>query len=176
MAKVANSKKSLTYKKMVMATNYYNAVLQNLQNLQIPVNKINNMQYVLNAVNTATYNTNPEALQYTPIVKQLSNCNVVNKYKNGVQYEFSYLQWQNYPQVPTDIGISTEITIVINNNGVVNVNQLQMVYECSYAPAFISNVLQIPYGGYLNTTFNNAPVQIVNYASEGFWQIGIGNN
>lgn len=47
-----------------------------------------------------------------------------------------------------------------------------MVYECSYAPAFISNVLQIPYGGYLNTTFNNAPVQIVNYASEGFWQIG----
>lgn len=37
-------------------------------------------------------------------------------------------------------------------------------------------VLQIPYGGYLNTTFNNAPVQIVNYASEGFWQIGIGNN
>lgn len=59
---------------------------------------------------------------------------------------------------------------------VVNVNQLQMVYECSYAPAFISNVLQIPYGGYLNTTFNNAPVQIVNYASEGFWQIGIGNN
>lgn len=58
--------------------------------------------------------------------------------------------------------------------GVVNVNQLQMVYECSYAPAFISNVLQIPYGGYLNTTFNNAPVQIVNYVSEGFWQIGIG--
>lgn len=51
-----------------------------------------------------------------------------------------------------------------------------MVYECSYAPAFISNVLQIPYGGYLNTTFNNAPVQIVNYASKGFWQIGIGNN
>lgn len=176
MAKVANSKKSLTYKKMVMASNYYNAVLQNLQNLQIPTNKINNMQYVLNAVNTATYNTNPEALQYTPIVKQLSNCNVTNKYKNGVQYEFSYLQWQNYPQVPTDIGISTEITIVINNNGVVNVNQLQIVYECNYAPGFISNVLQIPYGGYLNTTFNNAPVQIVNYASEGFWQIGIGNN
>lgn len=45
-----------------------------------------------------------------------------------------------------------------------------------YKAVFISNVLQIPYGGYLNTTFNNAPVQIVNYASEGFWQIGIGNN
>lgn len=123
MAKVAKTKNSGTYKNLVGATNYYNAVLQNLQNLQIPVNKINNMQYVLNAVNTATYNTNPAALQYNPIV----------------------------------------------NQGVVNVNQLQMVYECSYAPAFISNVLQIPYGGYLNTTFNNAPVQIVNYASEGFW-------
>lgn len=74
------------------------------------------------------------------------------------------MQWQNYPQVPTDIGISTEITIVINNNGVVNVTY------------FISNVLQIPYGGYLNTTFNNAPVQIVNYAPEGFWQVGVCNN
>ena len=176
MAKVAKTKNSGTYKNLVGATNYYNAVLQNLQNLQIPVNKINNMQYVLNAVNTATYNTNPEALQYTPIVKQLSNCNVVNKYKNGVQYEFSYLQWQNYPQVPTDIGISTEITIVINNNGVVNVTYLSVVYECNYAPGFISNVLQIPYGGYLNTTFNNAPVQVVNYAPEGFWQVGVCNN
>lgn len=39
-----------------------------------------------------------------------------------------------------------------------------------------SNVLQIPYGGYLNTTFNNAPVQIVNYAPEGFWQVGVCNN
>lgn len=145
MAKVAKTKNSGTYKNLVGATNYYNAVLQNLQNLQIPVNKINNMQYVLNAVNIATYNTNPAALQY-------------------------------YPQLTTDISITTDIVIVINNNGVVNVNQLQMVYECSYAPAFISNVLQIPYGGYLNTTFNNAPVQIVNYASEGFWQIGIGNN
>jgi hypothetical protein len=136
MAKVAKTKNSGTYKNLVGATNCYNAVLQNLQNLQIPVNKINNMQYVLNAVNTATYNTNPAALQYNPIVTQTSN---------GTQYTFNYVQWQ-------------------------------MVYECSYAPAFISNVLQIPYGGYLNTTFNNAPVQIVNYASEGFWQIGIGNN
>lgn len=102
MAKVAKTKNSGTYKNLVGATNYYNAVLQNLQNLQIPVNKINNMQYVLNAVNIATYNTNPAALQYNPIVNQVSG---------GVQY-----------------------------------------------------------------TFNNAPVQIVNYASEGFWQIGIGNN
>jgi hypothetical protein len=61
MAKVAKTKNSGTYKNLVGATNYYNAVLQNLQNLQIPVNKINNMQYVLNAVNTATYNTNPAA-------------------------------------------------------------------------------------------------------------------
>lgn len=167
MAKVAKTKNSGTYKNLVGATNYYNAVLQNLQNLQIPVNKINNMQYVLNAVNTATYNTNPAALQYNPIVAQTSN---------GTQYTFNYIQWQMYPQLLIDIGITTDIVIVINNNGVVNVNQLQMVYECSYAPAFISNVLQILYGGYLNTTFNNAPVQIVNYASEGFWQIGIGNN
>ena len=50
MAKVAKTKNSGTYKNLVGATNYYNAVLQNLQNLQIPVNKINNMQYVLNAV------------------------------------------------------------------------------------------------------------------------------
>ena len=100
----------------------------------------------------------------------------VAKTSNGTQYTFNYIQWQMYPQLLIDIGITTDIVIVINNNGVVNVNQLQMVYECSYAPAFISNVLQIPYGGYLNTTFNNAPVQIVNYASEGFWQIGIGNN
>lgn len=145
-----SGKNSGTYKNLVGATNYYNAVLQNLQNLQIPVNKINNMQYVLNAVNTATYNTNPAALQYNPIVNQVSG---------GVQYTFSYIQWQNYPQLTTNISITTDIVIVINNNGVVNVNQLQ-----------------IPYGGYLNTTFNNAPVQIVNYASEGFWQIGIGNN
>ena len=62
MAKVAKTKHSGTYKNLVGATNYYNAVLQNLQNLQIPVNKINNMQYVLNAVNIATYNTNPAAL------------------------------------------------------------------------------------------------------------------
>lgn len=106
-------------------------------------------------------------MQYNPIVTQTSN---------GTQYTFNYIQWQMYPQLLIDISITTDIVIVINNNGVVNVNQLQMVYECSYAPAFISNVLQIPYGGYLNTTFNNAPVQIVNYASEGFWQIGIGNN
>lgn len=110
---------------------------------------------------------NSPNLQYNPIVTQTSN---------GTQYTFNYIQWQMYPQLLIDIGITTDIVIVINNNGVVNVNQLQMVYECSYAPAFISNVLQIPYGGYLNTTFNNAPVQIVNYASEGFWQIGIGNN
>lgn len=167
MAKVAKTKNSGTYKNLVGATNYYKAVLQNLQNLQVPVNQVNNVQYVLNAVNTATYNTNPAALQYNPIVTQTSN---------GTQYTFNYVQWQLYPQLPIDISITTDIVIVINNNGVVNVNQLQMVYECSYAPAFISNVLQIPYGGYLNTTFNNAPVQIVNYASEGFWQIGIGNN
>lgn len=133
MAKVAKTKNSGTYKNLVGATNYYNAVLQNLQNLQIPVNKINNMQYVLNAVNIATYNTNPAALQYTPIVNQVSG---------GVQYTFSYMQWQNYPQLTTNISITTDIVIVINNNSVVNVNQLQMV----------------------------------NYASEGFWQIGIGNN
>lgn len=156
MAKVAKTKHSGTYKNLVGATNYYKAVLQNLQNLQVPVNQVNNVQYVLNAVNTATYNTNPAALQYNPIVTQTSN---------GTQYTFNYIQWQNYPQLTTNISITTD-----------NVNQLQMVYECSYAPAFISNVLQIPYGGYLNTTFNNAPVQIVNYASEGFWQIGIGNN
>lgn len=89
---------------------------------------------------------------------------------------YNIVKVKSYPQLTTNISITTDIVIVINNNGVVNVNQLQMVYECSYAPAFISNVLQIPYGGYLNTTFNNAPVQIVNYASEGFWQIGIGNN
>ncbi len=58
----------------------------------------------------------------------------------------------NYPQLTTNISITT-YKIVINNNGVVNVNQLQMVWNCSYAPALISNVLQIPYGGYLNTTF-----------------------
>lgn len=167
MAKVAKTKHSGTYKNLVGATNYYKAVLQNLQNLQVPVNQVNNVQYVLNAVNTATYNTNPAALQYNSIVAQTSN---------GTQYTFNYIQWQMYPQLLIDISITTDIVIVINNNGVVNVNQLQMVYECSYAPAFISNVLQIPYGGYLNTTFNNAPVQIVNYASEGFWQIGIGNN
>lgn len=120
MAKVAKTKNSGTYKNLVGATNCYNAVLQNLQNLQIPVNKINNMQYVLNAVNTATYNTNPAALQYNPIVNQVSG---------GVQYTFSYIQWQNYPQLTTNISITTDIVIVINNNGVVNVNQLQMVYE-----------------------------------------------
>lgn len=167
MAKVAKTKNSGTYKNLVRATNYYKAILQNLQNLQVPVNQVNNVQYVLNAVNTATYNTNPKALQYNPIVKNVSN---------GVQYEFSYIQWQLYPQLPTDIGISTEITIVINNNGVVNVTYLSVVYECNYAPGFIGNVLQIPYGGYLNTTFNNAPVQIVNYAPEGFWQVGVCNN
>lgn len=58
MAKVAKTKNSGTYKNLVGATNYYNAVLQNLQ---IPVNQVNNVQYVLNAVNTATYNTNPAA-------------------------------------------------------------------------------------------------------------------
>lgn len=58
MAKVAKTKNSGTYKNLVGAINYYNAVLQNLQNLQIPVNKINNMQYVLNAVNIATYKNN----------------------------------------------------------------------------------------------------------------------
>lgn len=99
MAKVAKTKNSGTYKNLVGATNYYNAVLQNLQNLQIPVNKINNMQYVLNAVNTATYNTNPAALQYNPIVNQVSG---------GVQYTFSYIQWQNYPQLTTNIGITTD--------------------------------------------------------------------
>lgn len=82
MAKVAKTKNSGTYKNLVGATNYYNAVLQNLQNLQIPVNKINNMQYVLNAVNIATYNTNPAALQYNSIVNQVSG---------GVQYTFSYM-------------------------------------------------------------------------------------
>lgn len=35
-----------------------------------------------------------------------------------------------YPQLLIDISITTDIVIVINNNGVVNVNQLQMVYEC----------------------------------------------
>lgn len=116
MAKVAKTKNSGTYKNLVGATNYYNAVLQNLQNLQIPVNQVNNVQYVLNAVNTATYNTNPAALQYNPIVNQVSG---------GVQYTFSYIQWQNYPQLTTNISITTDIVIVINNNGVVNVNQLQ---------------------------------------------------
>lgn len=108
MAKVAKTKNSGTYKNLVGATNYYNAVLQNLQNLQIPVNKINNMQYVLNAVNIATYNTNPAALQYNPIVNQVSG---------GVQYTFSYMQWQNYPQLTTNIGITTDIVIVINKVG-----------------------------------------------------------
>lgn len=61
MAKVAKTKNSGTYKNLVGATNYYKAVLQNLQNLQVPVNQVNNVQYVLNAVNTATYNTNPAA-------------------------------------------------------------------------------------------------------------------
>ena len=61
MAKVAKTKHSGTYKNLVGATNYYKAVLQNLQNLQVPVNQVNNVQYVLNAVNTATYNTNPAA-------------------------------------------------------------------------------------------------------------------
>lgn len=106
MAKVAKTKNSGTYKNLVGATNYYNAVLQNLQNLQIPVNKINNMQYVLNAVNIATYNTNPAALQYNPIVNQVSG---------GVQYTFSYMQWQNYPQLTTNISITTDIVIVIKN-------------------------------------------------------------
>lgn len=73
MAKVAKTKNSGTYKNLVGATNYYKAVLQNLQNLQVPVNQVNNVQYVLNAVNTATYNTNPAALQYNPIVAQTSN-------------------------------------------------------------------------------------------------------
>lgn len=73
MAKVAKTKHSGTYKNLVGATNYYKAVLQNLQNLQVPVNQVNNVQYVLNAVNTATYNTNPAALQYNPIVTQTSN-------------------------------------------------------------------------------------------------------
>lgn len=43
--------------------------------------KVNNVQYVLNAVNTATYNTNPAALQYNPIVTQTSN---------GTQYTFKH--------------------------------------------------------------------------------------
>lgn len=40
MAKMAKTKNSGTYKNLVGATNCYNAVLQNLQNLQIPVSKI----------------------------------------------------------------------------------------------------------------------------------------
>ena len=131
MAKVAKTKNSGTYKNLVGATNYYNAVLQNLQNLQIPVNKINNMQYVLNAVNIATYNTNPAALQYNPIVNQVSG---------GVQYTFSYMQWQNYPQLTTNISITTDIVIVINNNGVVNVNQLQTVTSASSSLWLITNL------------------------------------
>lgn len=87
------------------------------------------------------------------------------------------MQWQNYPQLTTNISITTDIVIVINNNGVVNVNQLQMVYECSYAPAFISNVLQIPYGGYMHTMFNNTLLQLVNYTNcEKLWQIAFINN
>lgn len=35
-----------------------------------------------------------------------------------------------YTQLLIGISITTDIAIVINNNGVVNVNQLQMVYEC----------------------------------------------
>ena len=45
--------------------------------------------------------------------------------------------WQMYPQLLIDIGITTDIVIVINNNGVVNVNQLQMVYE--YELEFMAN-------------------------------------
>lgn len=85
MAKVAKTKHSGTYKNLVGATNYYKAVLQNLQNLQVPVNQVNNVQYVLNAVNKATYNTNPAALQYNPIVNQISN---------GTQYTFNYFTKQ----------------------------------------------------------------------------------
>lgn len=40
MAKVAKTKHSGTYKNLVGATNYYKAVLQNLQNLQVPVTKL----------------------------------------------------------------------------------------------------------------------------------------
>ena len=43
MAKVAKTKHSGTYKNLVGATNYYKAVLQNLQNLQVPVNQVNNV-------------------------------------------------------------------------------------------------------------------------------------
>lgn len=131
MAKVAKTKNSGTYKNLVGATNYYKAVLQNLQNLQVPVNQVNNVQYVLNAVNTATYNTNPAALQYNPIVTQTSN---------GTQYTFNYIQWQMYPQLLIDIGITTDIVIVINNNGVVNVNQLQTVTSASSSLWLITNL------------------------------------
>ena len=89
------------------------------------------MQYVLNAVNIATYNTNPAALQYNPIVNQVSG---------GVQYTFSYMQWQNYPQLTTNISITTDIVIVINNNGVVNVNQLQTVTSASSSLWLITNL------------------------------------
>lgn len=148
MAKVAKTKNSGTYKNLVGATNYYNAVLQNLQNLQIPVNQVNNVQYVLNAVNTATYNTNPAALQYNPIVNQVSG---------GVQYTFSYMQWQNYPQLTTNISITTDIVIVINNNGVVNVNQLQMVYECELEFMANNKFILTTYTGNGNCIINVLP-------------------
>ena len=52
-----------------------------------------------------------------------------------------------YPQLLIDIGITTDIVIVINNNGVVNVNQLQMVYE--YELEFMAN------NQFILTTYTN---------------------
>lgn len=40
MAKVAKTKNSGTYKNLVGATNYYNAVLQNLQNCKYQLTKL----------------------------------------------------------------------------------------------------------------------------------------
>lgn len=50
------------------------------------------------------------------------------------------MQWQNYPQLTTNISITTDIVIVINNNGVVNVNQLQTVTSASSSLWLITNL------------------------------------
>lgn len=162
MAKMAKTTNSATYINLVGATNYYNNVLATLNSLQVNPNiKPATLTKLINNIFWAT----PQWLNYAPQITESNNLLIID-----ISYECGAVG--NIP----DIGLSINLTLNINKQGFVSVTNLQMVYECSHAPAFISNVLQIPYGGYLNTVFNNAPVQIVNYASEGFWQIGIGNN
>lgn len=75
------------------------------------------MAKVAKTKHSGTYKNLVGATNYYKIVTQTSN---------GTQYTFNYIQWQMYPQLLIDISITTDIVIVINNNGVV------LVMCCKY--------------------------------------------